>query len=292
MSFVGLMVHNLRARVVRTVLTAVAVAVGVGTVVTLGVVTHSLRQTAGSVLQTGKADFTVAQLGVSDVLNSVVDEAQVKRISEYPHVASATGALVATITLNKSNPLFLEIGVQADALKTFGVEILKGQAYGATAPREVMLGYRAADNLGKQVGDSIVLDSTSYKITGIFSVGNDFGDSGVMLPLPTLQANERKPGSVTLAFVRLAPGTTATQREALRKQIEHDMPSLATVRLAVEFGRVDRNLVFIDAADKGATILALVIGAIIVMNTMLLSFFERTREFGLAARGRDGRASG
>ena len=36
-----------------------------------------------------------------------------------------------------------------------------------------------------------------------------------------------------------------------------------------------------DAADRGATILAVVIGAILVANTMMLSFFERTREFGV-----------
>jgi putative ABC transport system permease protein len=67
----------------------------------------------------------------------------------------------------------------------------------------------------------------------------------------------------------------------MRKAIERDNPSLATVRYATEFGRVDRNLIFINAAQRGATVLALVIGAVIVMNTMLLSFFERMREFGV-----------
>jgi len=39
--------------------------------------------------------------------------------------------------------------------------------------------------------------------------------------------------------------------------------------------------VFLKAAVTGSTVLALVIGAIMVGNTMLLSLFERTREFGL-----------
>ena len=38
---------------------------------------------------------------------------------------------------------------------------------------------------------------------------------------------------------------------------------------------------FLQAAVTGSTILAIVIGAVIVGNTMLLSLFERTREFGL-----------
>ena len=40
-----------------------------------------------------------------------------------------------------------------------------------------MLGFRAADNLNKHVGDTIAIDKVTYKIVGIFSVGNSFGDS-------------------------------------------------------------------------------------------------------------------
>ena len=92
------------------------------------------------------------------------------------------------------------------------------------------------------------------------------------------RATSARAGTVTLAFVRVAPGTKI---EAVRRQIEHDNPSLTTVRLASEFGRIDRTLDYLNAAGKAATYLALVIGTIIVMNTMLLSFVERTREFGV-----------
>ncbi len=124
MSFVGLILHNLSARKVRTALTAFAVAVGVITVVTLGVVTHSLRTTAAAVLKTGRADFTVAQKGVSDVTNSVIDDAQVQRLSRYPGVASAVGTLIAFVRLDADNPLFLEIGLASDRLAEFGVQVV------------------------------------------------------------------------------------------------------------------------------------------------------------------------
>lgn len=278
MSFVGLILHNLSARKVRTALTAFAVAVGVMTVVTLGVVTHSLRTTAAAVLKTGKADFTVAQKGVSDVTNSVIDDAQIQRLSRYPGVASTVGTLLAFVRLDADNPLFLEIGLAPDRLAEFGVQVVTGQSFAATATDEVMLGWRAADSLGKRLGDRIVIDGNPYRVVGIYETGQSFGDSGSMLPLVTLQANERKAGNVTLAFMRVTPGTSV---RALRHRIEHDNPTLTTIRFATEFGRVDRNLQFLDAAETGATILALVIGTVIVMNTMLLSFFERTREFGV-----------
>ena len=63
--------------------------------------------------------------------------------------------------------------------------------------------------------------------------------------------------------------------------IDYAQPELTTIRTASQFGRADRNLVYLQAAVNGSTVLAVLIGAVIIGNTMLLSLFERTREFGL-----------
>ena len=278
MSFLGLIAHNLWTKKFRTTLTALAVAIGVVTVVTIAVATESLRTSAAAVLETGKADFTVAQKGVDGALNSVVNDAQVDRMREVPGVASVVGALVVLTDLDAANPNFLEIGLTPRSLTPFGVKVVAGRAYRADADDEVMLGWRAADNLGKHVGDTIDIADGPKTIVGIYNTGQAFGDGGAMLPLTYLQGDERKAGTVTLAFVRVEPGAKI---DVIRRRIEDDNPSLATVRLISEFGRVDRTLDYLNAAGTGATYLALGIGTLVVMNTMLLSFVERTREFGV-----------
>jgi putative ABC transport system permease protein len=278
MPFAALIARNVVTRKVRSVLTGLAVAIGIMTVVALGVLTHSLNRTAISVLRTGSADFTVAQKGVSDVLNSAMDEGEIARIQQAPGVESVVGVLVAAVKLDNDHPFFLELGIQPDQLDRFGVRVVDGRPYLADATNEVMLGFRAARDQKKAVGDTINIDGNNFRVVGIFSTGQVFGDSASMLPLTNLQTLERKPGAVTLAFVKVAPGADI---DSVRGRIEYDSAELATVRSESEFGRIDRNLKLISAANVGISILALAIGAIGVMNTTAMSVFERTREFGV-----------
>ncbi len=256
-----------------------AVAIAVTAVVTLGVVTASLQKSAANILSLGKADFIVAQKGVSTALSSTVTEDQISRLAATPGVQSAVGVLVSDIRLDATNPLFLQIGVEPQQLPAFGVKVVAGRAYSAHAGNELMLGWQAAQNLGKHVGDRLRVGTLTFTVVGIFSLANEpFANAAAMFPLTTLQANTRKPGLVTLAAVRVVPGTPVATVE---HRIEAANPSLATVRLASQFGRIDSNLSYLNAAESGAKIIALVVGVIVVMNTMLLSFVERIREFGV-----------
>jgi len=278
MRFTSLIAHNLTIKPLRTALTAFAVSIGVGAAITIGIVTHSLTETAVQILQVGHADFTVSQKGVSDLLNSAIDEDELEQIGALADLESIIGVLVAPVDLDDDNPFFLRIGIEPDSMEEFGVSVVDGRAFTPTAPDEIMLGYRASRNLDKAVGDTLEIGDDSYEVVGLYATGQEFGDAASMLPLVTLQAQERKPGDVTLAFVRTSPEADI---DALRSTLEDEFPQLVTVRTAEEFGRADRNLALLTAADDAVTIVALVFGVIIVANTMLLTFTERTREFGI-----------
>ncbi len=278
MYFVSLILHNVYSRKVRSLLTGFAIAVSIMTVVTMGVLTHSLRESAVAILRTGTADFSIAQADVTDVLYSSVDEKDLDEIRASPGILDAVGVLVAPFKLDADHPFFLRIGIAPGDLEPFGVHLLSGRLYGATAPNEIMLGYRASRDLNKGVGDHIAFNGDDYEIVGIYSTGQVFGDSASMLPLVTLQASERKPGSITLAFVHVKEGADINE---VRKDIQARFPQLATVRSESDFGHVDRNLELLGAANTGVSALALVLGAVTVLDMMVLSVFERTREFGV-----------
>lgn len=278
--FAQLVAHNVAVKKLRLAFACIAVGIGVLAVVAFSIVNRSLRASELAIMQTGRADFTIAQKGVADLLNSNVDSSVLARIARDPRVASATGVLVGTTKLDSANPLFLEIGINPAELANFGVTVVAGRPFAPSAADELMLGYRAAGNLHKQVGDTLTVDSTPYRIVGLYSTGQPLGDTGAMFPLVPFQAVQRQAGEVSLIFVLARPGTDIG---ALRASIERDNPQLVTVRTTADFGRADRSLALISAAERGSTILAIVVGAIIVMSTMMMAFVERTREFGILA---------
>lgn len=278
MAFLQLIGRNVWAKKARSVGLALAVALAVMTVITLAVTSSGLEQAAASVMSVGKADFTVAQKGAADTLSSTIDENELARIRAIPGVGRVVGVLVETEHINAENPVFIEIGINPEDLAPFGVKVVAGAPYTATGGHQVMLGWRAAANLGLHVGDRFNANGTWNTVTGIYSTGNSFGDAGAMFPLPAVQGYNRVPGIVTLAFVKVQPGASVT---AVTKRLDYVLPQLVAIRTASQFGRADRTLVFLQAAVTGSTALAILIGAIIVGNTMLLTVFERTREFGL-----------
>ncbi len=278
MTFGGLVARTILSKKARSAGLVAAVAIAVLTVVTLAVTSSGLESSAAQIISVGKADFTVVQKGVSDTLSSTIDEQEVARIEATPGVASTVGVLVATERINADNPVFIEIGIPPSKLAAFGVTILRGTAFAPDATNQVMLGWRAAANLNLKVGDKFKANGAVNTVTGIYSTGNAFGDAAAMFPLPAVQGYNRVPGIVTLVFVKVAPGASSATVAA---RVDHDMPELTTIRTASQFGRADRNLIYLKAAVNGSTVLAVLIGAVIVGNTMLLSLFERTREFGL-----------
>jgi putative ABC transport system permease protein len=277
-TFVGLILRNIRARPLRATLTAAAVAIGVMAVVALGVLTTSLKETATQLLEVGSADFTVTQAHVDDIVNGTIPEEDIAAIGKLPGVKRAVGALIGIDSYDADNPVVIEVGLAPDDQEPFGVNILDGKAYTADAADQVMLGYVLAKKIGKTVGDSVTIDEHTYTVTGLYQTNVSFGNSTMMFPKATLQGLNRVAGQDTLGFVQVEKGADI---KTVRKEISKQFVNLTTVQTATEYGRADRNLTLISAANAGGSILAAVIAITGVLNTSLLSFFERIREFGI-----------
>ncbi|HSC91586.1 MAG TPA: ABC transporter permease [Gaiellaceae bacterium] len=276
MSFVALVFKNLFRQRVRSGLAVLGIALGITTVVALGVVTGGLKSSMGELLRAGGADFVVAQEGASDLSFSTIRDADLASLAARPDVARVTGALLE-VTKVESRPYFFLFGLERQALPQLGFSIVAGRGLG-TGADDLVLGEAAADELGAAPGDTVVLANHRYRVVGIFRTGEKLRDEGGVGQLETVRTAARKPGLVTIAYVTVAPGRDS---DAVAAAVERELPQLTTISSIGDVSKVDQGIEVMDAANLAISLLAVGIGAIGVMNTMVMSVYERTREIGI-----------
>jgi putative ABC transport system permease protein len=285
MTFLALILKNLFRQRVRTGLTVLGISLGITTVITLGVVTNSLKSTAGEIIRFGGADFMVAQQGAADLSFSIVPEEDAEALARHSGVQRAQPALVHIIRVG-SNPFFFLVGLRPEDVSSNPPALRSGGVLTGAAD-EIMLGHNAARDLGVTTGDSVTIEDRLFRVVGVYVTGTLYEDGGAYAPLPVVQEIAAKTGVVTAVFITAAEGVDPG---GLADQIEEDFPNLATISDVSEYGKVDQGITLLDAANLAISILAVGIGAIGVMNTMVMSVFERTREIGiLRAVGWSGR---
>lgn len=277
MSFILLMFSNLMRQKTRTGLTVLGISIGITTVVALGIFITSAKAATEDLIVAGGSDFSVGRAGSADLTFSTVTEQEMADLFAYEEIEHVSGALIAFSNVG-GNPFFIQFGIAPEDLAYFEVSLEDGELLSIGTTNEIMLGKNAASRLNAGVGDTVEVRDVNFGVTGIYDTGIAMLDGGGILPLATLQEIERKPGLVTLAYVRARPGTDT---EALTDRIEDDHPNLATLAGLEDVGAVDQGIEILDAVELGISGLAIFIGGIAVMNTMVMAVFERTREFGI-----------
>ncbi len=276
MTFLGLILKNLMRQRVRSTLTLTGIAIAITTVVALGVVTAGMKETANAFVQSGSADFMVAQEGAADLSFSTLADSVVDDIAAVDGVDRVRGAFLH-ITTAGSNAFFFLVGVEPDDIAA-ELDVVEGTTLTGASDDELVLGSQAASDLGVTVGDEVTLADRQFRVVGIYESDVLWEDGGGFAPLPTIQAVAGKPDTITIAYVTVDQDSVPT---AVADDVAAQVDGVVTIANADEYSRVDQGFVLLDGATVAISVLAVLIGGIGVMNTMIMSVFERTREIGV-----------
>lgn len=269
-------VRNLTRRATRTTLTALGVAVGVVAIVALSSIVRGLWSSTQGLIELDGAELMVFQRGVAADIFSVLDEeADQQRLLEDPAVERAVGTLVHVMPIS-DQPFCICIGLKQGAIGS-GEELLTAGRY-PQAPDEVLVGSLAKKMFGVEPGGTLEVLGQTFKVVGVFETGVVFINGGVVFPLGALQQLAAKPGLVTAFRVHLAEDA---DREAVARRIEEKNPDMVAVADASEYSKADRGLEIARDVVGVVSFIALVVGSIIVANTMWMAVLERTREIGV-----------
>ena len=202
-----MIIKNLLRRKIRTLLTVIAISIGVAAIVALGAMADGLRAGYGSMLSGSKADLVMSQPDAYDISFSVVDEKIAGELADMPEVAEVSGMLQG-YSQTEGEPFFFIFGYPEDSFVLERFQIIDGLGLGSREARflrgkPLILGATAAEVLEKAPGDTMRLSGSAFRVVGIYETGDAFEDSAAIVRLADAQEIVGKPRQVSLIYIQL-----------------------------------------------------------------------------------------
>ena len=279
MSFLAMVRKNLLRRPIRSGLTALGIAVGIGAVVGLLGLSWGFERAMADTYRARRADLIVRRSSGRSPVPGRFPQETVERLKQFSGVQAAAGLMTDVMSVDEI-PLVLILGWPLDSFLWDHLTLEKGRWPRSETERAIVLGTFAAETLGKTVGDSLVIDVEDLPVCGIYSSEALAENGGIVMTLGQAQTLTNQPGMVNTAVLVLDPSLTPAQVIRLREAIRREMPGFDTLD-ARQLARTNLAVQAARAMTLATSVIGLAVGAIGVANTILMSVFERVSEIGV-----------
>lgn len=281
MHFLSFVCKNVGRRKVRSALTASGVGIAVAAVVMLVGISRGFETELTKVYEQHGADLVVFRAGVAQRLTSSLSIDLRDKIAALPNVVEVLPGLMDVVSFEDRDLFGVNINGWPPGSSYFQqINVVSGRAISKDDGRVVMLGSVLAKDLGKKVGDDLeVIEGERFKVVGIYQTFNVFENGSLVTSLDALQKLLGREGDITF-FMVTAEDKDKASIEALRGRIKklgsgiEAMSGRDYADTAIEL-RLARSSAWLTSA------VALLVGAIGTLNTMVMSVLERVREIGV-----------
>ncbi len=252
-------------------------------------ITNEVNSLGSNMLTFSVIDDKENPLDLSDVRDvselSGIDEAAP---SAQTTLTARNGHTEKTMTIYGTTPAYFDIQ---------GLEIKSGRTLRTTdvenASYVCVLGYEAADGLFSStdcVGESITIDGRQFLVVGVLEKNNSltltlFSGGSIFVPFSVLQRmSDSINGVTTVCASALNDDTNTAQRsieDYLKLRLQNDKDAYIIMNMSSLADAMGTITDLMSLLLGGIAAISLLVGGIGIMNIMLVSVTERTREIGI-----------
>ncbi len=273
--------NNLQRRPARSGLTVSAISLGIAAVVALTSIAWGFEASWQKANDARGTDLIVTKIASENTMPSPFRAEKVQQaLAALPHVKEVVGLLSEMLTVSPDAPPAFVFGWVYQSYLWEHLKLVDGRWPASRDEPVLMIGALAAEMLHKKTGDQVEIEGRSFQIAGIFESNAVVENGALLMTLDLAQQITDKPGKVNVLNIKMDAGASEDDLRHIKEVVQQTMPGFA----AITSGElVSRNAVVrISKAMSNATILiASLVGALVVFNTMLMSINERTREIGI-----------
>jgi putative ABC transport system permease protein len=268
----GMALQNLNRRKFRTLLTLGMIGITVGAIMVLDAMLGSMKTMMGDMA--GGSELIVRDADTADLGYSVIDERIAERIAAMPGVKNVSGMLMA-VQMSQDTGMFILLGYAPREAAIQQFNVVEGKCVDGS--HQIMIGRTMAEAAKIGVGDTITLGNVRFQVVGIYEHSMAMFEMGGVASLRDVQNFAGKPRKLQMLYIDLDNPADA---RAVAAAINERFPEVHAA-LSGEFADSLPDMQNSQAMSDAIAFLALVVGGMGMMNTMLMSVLERTREIGV-----------
>ena len=267
----------------RTAATSAALVVGLSLVCLVAIVSASVKASIRTGVQEGvRADYILSAQGLTGFSPQVSE-----RVASLPAVEATTGLRLGRVRIGERQQLLVAVDPAA-LRRVLDLDITAGDAQGLTTGG-ILVSRDEAEHYGVGPGDRLPLiyplsGPVEVPVAGVYDRKQFTGGYPVPLGVVSIASEEQNFGGVqqdTLVYVKARPGESAPARRQIDDAIGDAFPNVE-IDSRTEFQDMQEGTVDQFVAGLVALlVLSEIIAVLGIINTLLLSVYERTRELGL-----------
>lgn len=288
MKFRQLVLKNVFRRKVRSALTCAGVSIAVGAIIALLGLAGGIEASFAKLFSSGGGDLVVLEANAPDDFHSSMNESLGKRILENSDVVAVYPFLHELIAFPEEGVMTaFVVGAKPDRLAQSEIKIIEGRGIESGKDPSLIVGSVLARNLKKSVGDRLLIGDEPFEIIGIFESLSVFENGAAIMDLDLLQETLLREDDVTSfsVYVNQQGDKTATisrVQSYIESMTDSDGTSAGLAALPTRDYASSREFVKLSKGIAWAvSVVALAMGVLGVLNTMIMSVFERSSEIGV-----------